>query len=64
MVVFCIATVGVQAVLDDLDFGFSEEGTLGFVDFVREVDDEPEAEEGEGDWDEAFDYLVKRYYRH
>lgn len=60
VVVFCVAAVGVEAVFDDLDFGFGEEGTFGLVDFVGEVDDEPEAEEGEGDWDEAFDYLVGR----
>ena len=60
VVVFCVAAVGVKAVLDDLHFGFGEEGTLGFVDLVGKVDDEPEAEEGKGDWDEAFDYLLGR----
>ena len=60
VVVFCVAAVGVKAIFDNLDFGWGEEGTLGFVDLVREVDDDPEAEKGEGDRDEAFDYLVGR----
>lgn len=58
MVVFCVAAVGIKAVLDDLYFGRSEEGTLSFVDFVRKVNDEPETEEGKSDWDEALNYLL------
>ena len=60
VVVFCVAAVGVKAVFDDLDFLRGEKGTLGFVDFVGEVDNEPETEEGESNWNEAFYYLVGR----
>lgn len=55
VVVLGVAAVGVKTVLDDLHFFLGEEGTARFVDFVGEVDDEPEADEGECDGDETFD---------
>lgn len=57
VVVFCVAAVGVETVFYDLDFFWGKEGASGFVDFVGEVDDEPEAHEGECDGDEAFNDL-------
>ena len=65
VVVFCVAAVGIEAVLYDLDFFWGQEWTPSFVHFVGEVHDEPEAHEGEGDGDEAFDNLeyVSRYLK-
>lgn len=55
VVVFRVTAVGVQAILDNLDFLFCQEGVARFMDLVGEIDNDEVAENGEGDGDKTLD---------